>query len=97
MTNNPDWQKSKIKPYLHQLSLDCIEKIAVFMEGINADEINCDTCSVIQEILGDEIDDEEFLEFAIVNLKEPLSYIAKGNLNISIHRDIEGEMWVGVG
>ena len=97
MINNPNWQKSKIKPYLHQLSLECIEEITVFMEGINADEINCDTCSVFQEILSDEIDDEELLDFAIDNLEELLSYIAKGNLDIRIHRDITGEIWFGVG
>jgi hypothetical protein len=51
----------------------------------------------MQEILRDEIDDPEFLEFAIDNLEELLSYIAKGNLNIRIHRDITGEMWFGVG
>ena len=39
MINNPNWQKSKIKPYLHQLSLECIEEITVFMEGFNTDEI----------------------------------------------------------
>ena len=25
MINNHDWQKSQIKPYFHQTSLDCIE------------------------------------------------------------------------
>jgi len=66
------------------------------MEGINADEINCDTCLIIQEILSDEIEDEEFLEFAMENLDELLSYIGTGNLNIRIHKDITGEMWFGV-
>jgi hypothetical protein len=93
----PDWQKSKIKPYFHQLSPECIEEIAVFMEGITTDEMNCDTCLIIQEILCDEIEDEEFLDFVIENLDELLSYIAKGNLNIRIHRDIAGEMWFVVG
>ncbi len=51
----------------------------------------------MQEILSDEIDDPEFLEFAIENLDEILSYIINGNLNIRIHRDITGEMWFGVG
>jgi hypothetical protein len=97
MISNPDWQKPKTKPYLHQLSLECIEEISVFMEGITTDEIDCDTCLIIQKILSDEIDDEEFLNFAIDNLEELLSYIAKGNLNIRIHRDITGEMWFGVG
>ena len=68
MINSPDWQKPKIKPYYHKISPECIEEIAVFMEGINADEINCDTCSVIQEILSDEIEDEDLLNFAIDNL-----------------------------
>ena len=97
MINNPDWQKPKIKPYLHQLSLECIEEIAVFMEGVTTDEMDCDTCLVIQEILSDEIEDDEFLEFAIKNFSEMMGYIAKGNLNIRIHRDITGEMWFGVG
>ena len=42
----------------------------------------------MQEILSDEIEDEEFFEFAIDNLEELPSYIAQGNLNIRIHRDI---------
>ena len=50
----------------------------------------------MQEILSDEIDDEEFLNFAIDNLEEILSYIINGYLNIRIHRDITGEMWFGV-
>ncbi len=96
MINNPDWQKPKIKPYLHQLSLECIEEIAIFMEGITTDEMDCDTCLIIQEILSDEIEDEELLDFAIDNLEELLSHIAKANLNIRIHRDITGEIWFGV-
>ncbi len=95
MINNPDWQKSKIKPYLHQLSQECIEEIAVFTEGVASDEMDCDTCLIIQEILCDEIEDEEFLGFAIDNMEKLLSYIAKGNLIIRIHRDITGEMWFG--
>ncbi len=31
------------------------------MEGIDTDEIDCDTCLKIQEILSDEFDDPEFL------------------------------------
>ncbi len=96
MINNPDWNKAKTKPYLHQLSPECIEEIEIFMEGVNTDEMDCDTCLIIQEILRDEIDDDELLGFAIDNLEELLSYILKGNLNIRIHRDITGEMWFGV-
>ena len=50
-----------------------------------------------RQILDDEIDDAEFLEFAITNFSEMMGYIAKGNLNIRIHRDITGKMWFGVG
>ena len=52
--------------------------------------MDCDTCIIIQEILCDEIEDEEFLEFALDNIDELLSDIAKGNLNIRTHRDIIG-------
>ncbi len=67
------------------------------MESIDTGETDCDTCLKIQEILSDEIEDEEFLNFAIENLDELSSYIINGNLNIRIHRDITGEMWFGVG
>ena len=59
--------------------------------------MDCDTCFKMQEILMDEIDDEEFLEFAIDNFSEMIVCIYQGNLNIRIHRDITGEMWFGVG
>ena len=44
----------------------------------------------MQEILSDEIDDEEFLEFAIENLREMFGYIGLVNSNVRIHRDITG-------
>ena len=95
MINNPDWLKAKIKPYCHQISQDCIEKLVECMKGIDIKEMDCDTCLKIQEILCDEIDNAEFLEFAIDNLDELTSYIINGNLNIRIHRDINGEMGFG--
>ncbi len=52
--------------------------------------MDCDTCPIVQEILSDEIDDAEFLEFTIDNLVELSSYIINGNLNIIIHGDITG-------
>ena len=57
----------------------------------------CDTCLKTQEILSDEIDDPEFLEFTIENYSEMFGYINTGRVNIRIHRDITGEMWFGVG
>ncbi len=104
MITNPDWHKTKVKPYFHQtklssahVSLERIEEIAAYIEDNDIEEMDCDTCLIMQEILSDEIDDPEFLEFAIDNLEELFSYIINGNLNIRIHRDIEGEMWFGVG
>ncbi len=61
--------KAKMKPYLHKLSPECIEEIAVFLGGITTDEMDCDTCYKMQEILSDKIDDPEFLEFAIDNIR----------------------------
>ncbi len=66
------------------------------MKSIDIEEMDCDTCIKTQEILSDEIDDPEFLEFAIENLDELFSYIINGNLNIRIHRDVTGEIWFGV-
>ncbi len=63
------------------------------MESIDTGETDCDTYLKMQEILSDEIEDEEFLGFAIDNLEELSSYIINGNLNIRIQRDITGEMW----
>ncbi len=97
MIVNPEWLKPKEKPYFHQISLDCIEKLVECMEGIDIEEMDCDTCLKMQKILSDEIDDEEFLEFAIDNFSEMFGYINTGRVNIRIHRDITGEMWFGVG
>ncbi len=93
MINNPNWHKTKVKPYFRQISLDCIEKLVEYIESNNIVKMDCDTCLVMQEILSDEIEDEEFLEFAIENLEELSSHIINGNLNIRIHRYITGEMW----
>ncbi len=96
MITNPNWQNPKVKPYFHQISLECIEEIAAYIEDNDIEKIDCDTCLIMQEILSDEIEDEEFFEFAIDNLEELFSYITNGYLNIRIHRDITGEMWFRV-
>ncbi len=49
-----------------------------------------------KQILTDEIQDTEFLNFAVENISELFGYLA-GRVNIRIHRDITGEMWFGVG
>ncbi len=93
MILNPEWLKPKEKPYFHQISLDCIEKLVECMEGIDIEDMDCDTCLKTQKILSDEIDDPEFLEFAIENYSEMFGYINTGRVNIRIHRDIKGKMW----
>ncbi len=93
MITNPDWLKPKEKPYFHQISLDCIKKLVDCVEQFNKDKIDADSTFKIQkQILTDEIEDEEFLEFAIENFSEMMGYIAKGNLNIRIHRDITSQI-----
>ena len=98
MILNPDWLKPKEKPYFHQISIDCIEKLVKCVERFNKAEINTDTSSKIEkQILVDEFNDEEFLEFAVENYSEMFGYINTGRVNIRIHRDIEGKMWFVVG
>ena len=97
MIVNPDWKELKEKPYFHQISLYCIEELVECMESIDIEDTDIGTCLKMQEILSDEIEDEEFLNFAIDNLDELSSYIINGNLNIRIHRGITGETWFGVG
>ena len=63
MISNPDCLKAKIKPYLHQISLECIEEIAVCMESIDTEEMDCDTCLIVQEILSDELTTQSFFNF----------------------------------
>ncbi|MCP4367457.1 MAG: hypothetical protein GY797_04975, partial [Deltaproteobacteria bacterium] len=72
-------------------------KLAECIDGIEIEGMDCEICSRMQEILMDEIDDPTFLDFAIENIDELLSYIESGRINIRIHSDIAGEMWFGVG
>ncbi len=98
MITNHDWQKPKERPYFHQISLDCIDKLVKCIAKFNIDEIDVDTCFKISKlILVDEFDDPEFLEFAIEHYSEMFGYINTGRVNIRIHRDKEGKMWFGVG
>ncbi len=78
MIVNPEWIKPKEKPYFHQISLDCLEKLVKCIERFNNGEIDADTsCQIEKQILTDEIQDTEFLEFAINNYPfflSPMSY-----------------------
>ncbi len=98
MILNPEWHKPKEKPYFHQISMDCLEKLVDCIAMLNKGEIDADTsCQIEKQILTDEIQDPEFLNFAVENISELFGYLATGRVNIRICRDITGEMWFGVG
>ncbi len=98
MITNPEWLKPEEKPYFHQISLDCLEKLVDCIGRFNKGEIDADTsCQIEKQILTDEFQDTEFFAFAIENFNELFVHTATGRVNIRIHRDIEGEMWLGVG
>ncbi len=60
--------------------------------------IDADTSLKIEkQILTDETQDPEFLEFARENYIEIFGYINTGRVNIRICKDITGEIWFGVG
>ncbi len=83
MMINPDWHKPKEKPYFHQISLDCIDKLVKCIAKFNIGEIDADTSlKISKQILEDEIDDEEFLEFAIDHFCEMFGYINTGRVNM---------------
>ncbi len=70
------------KPYFHQISLNCIEKLVECLEKFNEVEIDADTSFMIEkQMLTDEIDDLYFISVAMGNLSELLSYIDSGRVN----------------
>ncbi len=93
MILNPEWLKLKEKPYFHQISMDCLKKLVDCMEGIDIEDMDCVTCFKMQEMLSDEIQDPEFLNFAVYNISELFGYLATGRVNIRICRDVTGETW----
>ncbi len=98
MILNPEWLKPKEKPYFHQISMDCLEKLVDCIGRFNKGEIDADTsCHIEKQILTDEIQDTEFLNFAVEHISELFGYINTGRVNIRICRDITGNMWFGVG
>ena len=48
MILNPDWLKPKEKPYFHQISMDCLEKLIECIERFNKGEIDADTSSKME-------------------------------------------------
>ena len=97
MIDNPDWNQPEERAYFHQISQDCISKFAEVVTTLGKGEIDIEAAfRMYEQILSDEIEDQEFLSFALGNLSELASYIAKGNVNIRIHRNDVDELWFDV-
>ena len=63
------------------------------LRKMQALSLNVNNSSKIEkQILVDEFDDPEFLEFAIAHYSEMFGYINTGRVNIRIHRDTAGKM-----
>ncbi len=78
--------------------MDCLEKLVKCIERFNKGEIDDDTsCQIEKQILTDEIQDQELLNFAVENISELFGHIATGRINIRICRDITGECGLGWG
>ena len=98
MIANPDWFQQEEGPGFYQVSMECIERLTDCRERFDKGEIDADTCFKTEmQILVDEFDVPEFLNFAVENLDELLSYIDTGRTSIRIHKDVDGKMWFGVG
>ncbi|GAX62425.1 Zn-dependent protease [Candidatus Scalindua japonica] len=94
MITKSDWDQPDERAYFHPISPDCISKLAEIVSSLSNGKIDVETAfRTYEQILSDEISDQEFLSFAIGNLNELSSYIAKGNKNIRIHRNDVDELW----
>ncbi len=97
MIINSDWTQPEGRAYFHQISPDCISKLAEVLTTVSKGEIDVETAfRKYEKLLIEEINDQEFLSFAIGNLNELSSYIAKGKINIRIHRNDVDELWFDV-
>lgn len=97
MIINSDWLQPEERAYFHQISPVCISKLTEIVKKLSNGEIEVETAfRMYEQILRDEINDPEFLSFAIGNLNELSSYIAKGYLIIRIHRNDVDELWFDV-
>jgi hypothetical protein len=88
MILNPEWLKPKEKPYFHQISMDCLEKLVDCIGRFNKGETDADTsCQIEKQILTDEIQDTEFLNFDVEHISKLFGHLATGMINIRIHRE----------
>jgi hypothetical protein len=82
MIVNPDWFKPKEKPYFHQISLDCIDKLVRCIERFNKGEIDADTSfKISKQILVDEFEDTEY--YCLI--KTPFVIARKSSFILSHH------------
>ncbi len=97
MITKSDWNQPEERAYFHQISPDCISNLAEVVSALSKGKIDVETAfRKYEQILSDEINDPEFLAFAIGNLNELSSYIAKGKTDIRIHRNDVDEIWFDV-
>ena len=97
MITRPDWDQPEERAYFHQISPDCISKLAKVISTLRSGKVDVETAfRAYEQILRDEIDDPAFLSFAIGNINELSSYIAKGKTDIRIHRNDVDELWFDV-
>ncbi len=81
------WRKALLPSNLNGL----LREISWLYWKFNKGEIDADTsCQIEKQILTDEIQDTELLNFAIENYTELFLYIKDGIINIRICRDITG-------
>ncbi len=97
MITKSDWIQPEERAYFHQITPDCISKLAEVVTALSNGKVDVETAfRMYDKILRDEIKDPEFLSFAIGNINELSSYIAKGKVNIRIHRNDVDELWFDV-
>ncbi len=94
MITKSDWAQPEEGEYFHQISPDCISKLTEVVTALSNGNVDVETAfRMYEKILKDEINDPELLSFAIVNINKLSSYIAKGKVNIRIHRNDVDELW----
>ncbi len=97
MITKSDWIQPEESGYFHQFSPDCILELTDVVMALSTGKIDVETAfRKYGQILSDEIDDPEFLAFAVGNLNELSSHVAKGAMNIRIHRNDVDEIWFDV-
>ncbi len=97
MITKSDWIQPEENAYFHQISSDCISKLAEVVTALSKGKVDVEaTFRMYEKILSNEISDPQFLSFAIGNINELSSYIAKGKVNIRIHRNDVDELWFDV-